>query len=89
MGQKPSFLLSTTRDEMLSWMIEIWTKHHLVSDGNCNVVNLESPLKKIQKERQIMLGEHFVFVTTTPRFTISIEPRPLGLATLNITLIFI
>ena len=31
---KPYMLLSTTCDEILSWMIEIWMKIHLVSDSN-------------------------------------------------------
>jgi len=30
----------TCDDEMLSWVIEIWMKIHLVSDYNCNTVNL-------------------------------------------------
>ena len=30
-------------DELLSWMIEIWMKNHLVSDRNCNIVNLQCP----------------------------------------------
>ena len=33
-------LSSTTCDELLWWMIEIWMKIHLVSDSNCNIVNL-------------------------------------------------
>jgi hypothetical protein len=33
-------LLSTTCDEILSRMIEKWMKNHLVSDNNCNTVNL-------------------------------------------------
>jgi hypothetical protein len=37
------FLMSTTLDEILSWIIKIWMKNHLVSDGNCDIVNLESP----------------------------------------------
>ena len=40
---KPYHPLSTTCDEILSWMIESWRKNHLVSDGICNIVNLESP----------------------------------------------
>ena len=39
--------LSSICYEMLSWMIEIWVKSYLVSDSNCNVINLESP-KKLQ-----------------------------------------
>ena len=42
---KPYPLLSSTCDEILSW-IEIWMKNHLVSDRNCNTVNLYSPQKK-------------------------------------------
>ena len=41
--------LSSICYEMLSWMIEIWVKSYLVSDSNCNVINLESP-----KNLQIM-----------------------------------
>ena len=33
-------LLSATGDEMLSWMIEMWMKGHLVSDSTCNTANL-------------------------------------------------
>ena len=36
-------LLSATCDEILSWMIEIWMKIHLVSDFICNTLNLKSP----------------------------------------------
>ena len=33
-------------------MIEIWMKHHEVSDGNCNTVNLEPPPKKKYKKEE-------------------------------------
>jgi hypothetical protein len=36
---KPYLLLSTTFDEIWSWMIEIWMKHHLVSHNNRNLVD--------------------------------------------------
>ena len=45
-GQKPYLLLSTTFDEILSWMIEIWMQNQLIIDSNCNTVNLYS--KKLQ-----------------------------------------
>ena len=50
---KPYLLLSTTCDEILSRMIEIWMKNHLVSDSdyNYNTINLQSPPKK-----NILLG---------------------------------
>jgi hypothetical protein len=32
--------LSPTCDEILSWMVEIWMKNHLVSDNNYNTINL-------------------------------------------------
>ena len=32
-------LLSATCDEILSWMIEIWMKNHVVSDSNYNTAN--------------------------------------------------
>jgi hypothetical protein len=37
---KPYILLSATCDEILSRVITIWMKTHLVSDNNCNTVNL-------------------------------------------------
>ena len=37
---KHYLLLFATCDKILSWVIEIWMKNHLVSDGNCNTVNL-------------------------------------------------
>ena len=37
---KPYLLLSSSCDEMLSWMLETWMKNHLVSDNNCNIVDL-------------------------------------------------
>ena len=37
---KPNLLLSPTCDDILTWMIVIWMKLHLVSDWNCNVVKL-------------------------------------------------
>ena len=52
---KPYLYLSATCDEIMSWMIEIWMKKHLVCDNNCNTVILYSP-KNIYKEWQIMLG---------------------------------
>ena len=27
-------------NETLSWMVEIWMKNDLISDNNCNVINL-------------------------------------------------
>ena len=54
---KPYLLLSSTYDEILSWM-----KKHLVSDSKCNTTNLQSP-KKNDKKWQIMVGWHLVLVT--------------------------
>jgi hypothetical protein len=34
------FALSATCDETLSWMFKIWMENHLVSDNNCNTINL-------------------------------------------------
>ena len=46
---KPYLLLSATCDEILSWVIEVWMKNHLVSDGNCNTVNLDPPPNFLKK----------------------------------------
>ena len=40
---KPFLLFSATSDEVLSWMIETWVIYHLVSDSNCNTINLQYP----------------------------------------------
>ena len=37
---KPYLLFSTTCDEILSWVIEMWMKYYLVSDSYCDTVNL-------------------------------------------------
>ena len=37
---KPYLLLSATCDELLSQMIKVWMKNRLVSDNNCNTINL-------------------------------------------------
>ena len=51
----PSHVVASTRDEMLTWMIEIWMEIYLASDSDCNTVTLQ-PLGKNYKEWQIMLG---------------------------------
>jgi hypothetical protein len=48
---KPCFLLSATCDEILSWMIEFWMKTHLISDNDCNIVNLSYPQKITRNDR--------------------------------------
>ena len=45
--EKFHILLTTTCDEILSWMIKIWLKIHLVSDSKCNYVNLYGIPKQI------------------------------------------
>ena len=45
---KPYLLLSSTCDEILSWMIEMGMKIHLVSDNNCNNVDMLTPKKKLK-----------------------------------------
>ena len=52
-------------------MIEIWTKNNLVSDNNCNIVNL-NPAKKSQGVTN-NVGLPFNVGDTTTRFMISIE----------------
>ena len=47
----PYLHLSTTCDEILSWMIGNWMKNHLVSDSNCNILNLYPPPKKKKKKK--------------------------------------
>ena len=47
---KPFLLFLATCDELVSWMIEIWMINHLVSDNNCNTVNLKVPPKITRNE---------------------------------------
>jgi hypothetical protein len=60
---------------MLPQLNEIWMKYHLVSDNNCNIVNLQCPIFLFfsDKDKHIMSGFHFVLVTLHGRFTITIE----------------
>jgi hypothetical protein len=69
---KPYLLLSTTCDEILSWMINIWMRNHLVSDIDCKTINLLS--QKLQGMTN-NVGLTFSVGDTIPRFTISIEQR--------------
>jgi hypothetical protein len=74
--RKPHLLLSTTCDEILSWMIEIWMENHLVDDSNCNSVNLKSPpiylfiFKYFLQGTTHNVGLTFSLGDTMPRFTI-------------------
>jgi hypothetical protein len=68
---KPYLLLSPTCDEIFPWMIEIWMKKHLVSDSNCNNVNLYSPKKPLGMTNNV--GLTFSVRDTLPCFTISVE----------------
>jgi hypothetical protein len=67
---KTHLLLSVACDEILSWIIEIWMKNHLVNDNNCNTVNLESS-KKLRVTNNVALT--FSVSDTVLQFTISIE----------------
>ena len=70
--QRHYLLLSTTWDQILSWMIEIWMENDLVSDSSCNTVNLSSPPKKLQGvTKSVELT--FTIGNTIQRFTIGIE----------------
>ena len=40
---KPYLLFLVACDEILSWVIEIWMKNHLVNEGICNIVRLYYP----------------------------------------------
>ena len=53
--------LSTTCDEILSWMIESWMNNHLVIDNYCNTVNLQSP--QIKKRKRVARNENEVGLT--------------------------
>ena len=42
-GQTPTFLLTTTCDEILSWLITIWMENNLEGDNYYNTLNLPPP----------------------------------------------
>jgi hypothetical protein len=44
--------LSATCDEILSWMVEIWMKNHLVSDSYYNICEPLIPPKNITKNEK-------------------------------------
>ena len=69
---KSYLLLSVACDEKLSWMIKNWMENCLVSDSNCNTVNLYSP-KNIYKGMTSNVGLSFSVGDTILWFTISIE----------------
>ena len=62
---KSYILLSAPCDEKMSWMVKIWMENHLVSDSNCNIVNLQGMTNNV--------GITLTISDTIPRFTISIE----------------
>jgi hypothetical protein len=47
---KPYLHLSTTCDEILSRMIEIWRKNYLISNSNCDTVNLQSKSPAVSRD---------------------------------------
>ena len=53
------------------WILGIWMKTHLVSDNNCNIVNIQAPQKLQGMTTNVVLT--FSDGDTTPHFTISIE----------------
>ena len=66
-----SYVTMVTCDEILSWMIEIQMKNHLVNDCNCNTINLQST-QKIQGFTN-NAGLKFSVGDTILRFTVSID----------------
>jgi hypothetical protein len=63
---KPYLLLSTTCDEMLSWVIGIWMKNHSISDNKSIIPNKLQGLAN-------NVGLTFSVGDIILRFTISIE----------------
>jgi hypothetical protein len=53
-------------------MIGSWMENHLVSDNNCNTMNLPSPKQNLQGMIN-NVGQTFRVGDTKLRFTISIE----------------
>ena len=66
-GQKPNLFLSATCGEMLSWMIEIWMKNHLV----IATLPIYNPQKNLQRKTN-NVGFTFSVGGTIPWVTISI-----------------
>ena len=61
---KTCIFLFTTCDEILSWMIENWMKHHLVCDNNCNIVNYNT--RKHLQGIKNNVGSMFIVGDTIP-----------------------
>ena len=59
--------LSSTCDQILSWMFDIWVKRHSVSDSDCNTANLQ--LEGMTNN----VGLTFSDGDVIPRIKISIE----------------
>ena len=70
--QKLNLLLSTTCDETLSWMIEFWMEHHLVSDSKLQHYQSTISLKYVQ-EITNNVKMTFSVGDTIWRFTINME----------------
>ena len=73
---KPYLLVSKTCGRILSWMVEIWMKTHLVSVSNCNTGNLYHPRPPHTFFLQGMknkVGLTFSVGNSSPWLTIGIE----------------
>ena len=69
---KSRLLLSTTCDEILSWMDEIWMKNHLASDNtsqHCNFIISPKELQGMTND----VGLHLELMMLHRGFTIDIE----------------
>jgi hypothetical protein len=49
---------------ILSWMIEIWIKFHVLSDSNCNIVNLYNVLMLLQGIKNNVMFKYNINDTT-------------------------
>ena len=82
---KQSLVCSTIQHlyvEMVSWITKIWMEIHLVSDNNCNIVNLYCPIFSLQgMTNNVRLN--LVLVTLHVRLTFLYRARQLVLMTLN------
>ena len=65
-------LLSSTCDEILSWMIKLWMKNHLISNNNLQDRKSIIFLKSLQGMTN-NIGSTLSVGGTTPRYTVSDE----------------
>jgi hypothetical protein len=67
---RPYLLLSPIGDEILTWMIEDWMRNHLLSDINCNIVNLWSSKIFTRNDNKMLVTLHRILQLVLSKTTV-------------------